>query len=197
MWNMVGLYFFCGPLERLWSGRKFLLFYLACGVGGGLGFVLLTSILFAFGYDSALLIPLLGASGGILGCLMACAILFPEMLFLIFPIRWVTAFIFALYLLTVIFEKHLGNACHLGGMITAAVWVWGVPKIRQSSGMRRPRRVRGPWQHKLDQRDRDREEVDRILQKVHEQGIQSLTGKERKKLQQETDKYKKRNSDLP
>jgi len=82
LFNMLGLYFLGPTLERHWGDKKFLTFYLGCGVAGGLFFLLLVAVGF--------LRPatMVGASGSILGMLAACAILFPRfiIIFLFFPV---------------------------------------------------------------------------------------------------------------
>jgi len=153
--------------------------------------------------------PIIGASGGVYAVLLAAAIYVPQLkLFFFIPMRIAAIGIFGLMILTVssrwspqgISTAHnsMGDVAHLGGAVAAAFWILAVPRLKGFNGLRvlKRRPAPGRWQHKLDQRDRDREEVDRILQKVHDQGIQSLTGKERKKLQDETKKYQKRNRDL-
>jgi len=177
MWNMVGLYFFGPPLERDWGSRRFLVFYLVCGVFGGLCYLLL-SLFVPFSSS------LVGASGGILGCLMACAILHPEFIFIIFPIRWVAGFYVVLYVLGVIYDKALSDAAHLGGMVAAAGWIWLLPRVVSARFAFGETIRQGAWQRVLKHRRSQQEEIDRILEKIHTQGLQSLTGKERRKLQQ-------------
>ncbi|MHC4718517.1 MAG: rhomboid family intramembrane serine protease, partial [Planctomycetota bacterium] len=79
MFNMLGLYFFAVPLERAWGGRKFIVFYLLSGVFGGLCFLVLMRFV-----ELGPAMKLVGASGGILASLAACAILYPQMVFIIF-----------------------------------------------------------------------------------------------------------------
>ncbi|MBI5722870.1 MAG: rhomboid family intramembrane serine protease [Planctomycetes bacterium] len=182
MWNMVGLYFFAPPLERAWGSRHFTAFYLFCGTVAGLCYIVMSMVV-------PNLSPLVGASGGIMGCLMACAILYPEMIFIIVPIRWAAAFLVALYLLSILSDRNYSDAAHLGGMMAAAIWIaagraaahydWGpwsiADRMRQRSRQRQAQRLA-----KLQQ------EADRILDKVHTQGIASLTDREKKTLQDAT-----------
>lgn len=177
LWNMIGLYFFGPPLERAWRGRKFLAFYLVCGAVAGVCYLLL-SVFVGMGTF------LVGASGGVLACLMACAILYPHFLVIVFPIRWVAAFYAVFYFLGVVYERDLSGAAHLGGMAAGAVWLWVVPRARAAGAGFRGRLREGAWQRRLQQRQAEQEEVDRILQKIHDQGLQSLTPKERRTLQQ-------------
>ena len=62
LFNMLGLWMFGTDLERLWGRKAFTRFFFLCGVGGGLFKVLL---------NPSLPYPTVGASGAILGLLVA------------------------------------------------------------------------------------------------------------------------------
>ncbi|MCJ7543485.1 MAG: rhomboid family intramembrane serine protease [Phycisphaerae bacterium] len=177
LWNMIGLYFFAPPLERAWGGRRFLAFYLFCGVFAGVCYLLLSLFVGAPTF-------LVGASGGILACLMACAILYPHFLVIIFPIRWVAGFYALFFFLGVVYERDLSGAAHLGGMVAGAIWLWVLPRAHAAGAGLRGRLREGAWQRKLQQRQAEQEELDRILQKIHDQGLGSLSPKECRTLQQ-------------
>jgi membrane associated rhomboid family serine protease len=203
IFNMMGLYFLGTPVEPIMGTRRFAWFYLACGCFAGLAYV----VIGAAGHIPREA-PIIGASGGVYAVLLAAAIYLPQIkLFFFIPMRIAAVGIFGLMILTVssnwspngisMAHNSMGDVAHLGGAVAAAIWIWAGPRFKGFQWRRAPRRRPAPgrWQKKLDDRDRDREEVDRILQKVHDQGIGSLTGKERKKLQDETKKYQKRNRD--
>jgi membrane associated rhomboid family serine protease len=190
MFNMIGLYFLGPTLERYWGSKKFLIFYLGCGVAGGLFYLLLVAV----GFLSA--IPLIGASGAILGLLAACAILFPQFVvfFFIFPvpIRIAAVILTFGYFLIVITggENAGGNACHLAGMAAGAAYVlsgsWRAKfKTKFSAGHR--------WEKKMAEQRNLQIELDRILEKVHRSGIHSLTSKEKRTLKQATKAEQMRN----
>ena len=71
--NMLGLYFFGRPLERLWSRQKFLIIYTLAGLLGNL--LLMAIGLIGWIHPFA---PAVGASGCILGLLGICAVMFPH-----------------------------------------------------------------------------------------------------------------------
>ena len=132
--NMLGLYFFGPPLERLWGGRRFFAFYTLCGVAAGLAFAMLQVAFGAGGY-------LIGASGSILGCLAACAILFPRqviiLLFFPLPIRFAALLLAAVFAANVLWKKDLSDAAHFAGMLAGAGWVyagWRWPTAAQCAG---------------------------------------------------------------
>jgi membrane associated rhomboid family serine protease len=184
--NMIALYFLGPSLERYWGWRHFMIFYLACGVAGGLAFLGLGS----FVHSS---VPIIGASGAILGVLGACAVLFPEIvLILVFfpvPIRVAALLFGAIYVLNVLQTRDLADACHLAGLATGLVWVWAVPAVRRRVFTRRRK---GQWEKLLDEERADQELVDRILAKVHREGMQGLTWRERRALRQATARQRQR-----
>ena len=194
LFNMIGLYFFGTMIERAWGSRTFLRFYLTCGAIGGAMFV--ASNLMHIIELSPFNIGLVGASGGVLGVMMACAILFPHIKVYIYfllpiPIRVLVIIITVGYLLNVWRggPNAGGDICHLGGMATAAVWIFAGPYLPEFKLKQR----QGAWQRKMQQEDKLRFEADRILAKVHEKGIQSLTAKEKEILQKATELQQKHN----
>lgn len=182
-WNMLGVYFFGPVLERYWGSRKFFLFYTFCGVVAGLGFAIIQVLSNSPGN------MLVGASGSILGCLAACAVLFPSMVVILIlfpvPIR-VAAVLFAvLFSLYVISERDLSNAAHLAGMAGGVLWVWTErrwPNWWRSLNFRAARASEGAWQRKIQEMQEDEEKVDRILDKIRKQGMGSLTWWEKRFL---------------
>jgi membrane associated rhomboid family serine protease len=180
--NMLGLFFMGPTLERHWGSKRFLQFYLICGTAGGLFYILLsaTHVLSAG--------MMIGASGAILGILAACAILFPHFVvfFLIFPvpIRIAAIILIILYIFNIATAGRNagGDAAHIAGMITGAIYVFSQPALERF----RLKRKSGAWEKKMAGYRALQIEVDRILEKVHKSGIQSLTRSEKKTLQQAT-----------
>ena len=119
VFNMLALYFF-GPLVEFYlRPRQFLVFYLLCGVGGALFYLVLLMLGYRIGTAT---VPLVGASAGIFGILVACALIAPHAMVYLFgliPMRLVTlAYFFIIYaVLQVIFlgANAGGEAAHLGG----------------------------------------------------------------------------------
>jgi membrane associated rhomboid family serine protease len=188
VFNMLGLYFLGPTLERHWGSRRFLLFYLGCGVAGGLFYLLLVAI----GFLPAL--PLVGASGAILGMLAACAILFPHFVVFVLlfpiPIRVAVVALTAIYFFFVITkgENAGGDAAHLAGMAAGAIYVFS-----QSWRAKLRLKIQSSRLQKKIATERNLQlELDRILQKVHDSGIHNLTPKEKKILGQATEAEQKR-----
>jgi len=188
LFNMLGLFFLGPTLERHWGSKRFLIFYLSCGAAGGLFYLLLVVI----GFLPAL--PMVGASGAILGMLAACAILFPHFVVFIFlfpvPIRVAAIAFTAVYLITLITRgaNAGGDAAHLAGMAAGAIYVF-------SQGWRGRFRLKiqsSRRQEKIAAERNLQVELDRILQKVHTSGIHNLTPKEKKLLRRATELEQRR-----
>jgi rhomboid-like protein len=143
IFNMFGLYIFGSILERFWGGKKFLIFYLVCGIGASLleqltipytaerivsslnledtGVSLAQATqMYLQEYSS------LGASGAVMGVLAAFAFLFPNtelMLFLIpFPIK--AKYLIPIFVLIDLFGgiygipgSNIAHFAHLGGAL--------------------------------------------------------------------------------
>lgn len=189
--NMIGLYFLGPTLERHWGSRKFLVFYLSCGAAGGVFYLLLVAV----GFLPAM--AMVGASGAILGMLAACAILFPHIRLFIFPlffpisIRTAAIIFSAMYLFFVLTRSANagGHAAHLAGMAAGAIYVFSQSwqtkaKMKIQTNIRRKKAA--------EQRNLQME-LDRILAKVHEHGIHSLTSKEKSILKRATEAEQMRN----
>jgi membrane associated rhomboid family serine protease len=123
--NMLALYFFGSPLELDWGTRRFLKFYFYCGIAAGVC-VLLAGLL-AGGRD--LLTPTLGASGAILGLLVAFGVLHPnEIILLMFMIPMKAKHLVMLYAAIEFLQLWGGNPgvstmAHLGGMAFAFLYL--------------------------------------------------------------------------
>ncbi len=136
--NMFALWMFGCVLERVWGPKKFLFYYLACGVGAGLIQELAQFIRFytivggadvlqmAKMYSTELnMWTTVGASGAIYGILLAFGMTFPEERIFIFPLpvpikaKWFVMFYVAIELFSALSAPGDGVAhtAHLGGML--------------------------------------------------------------------------------
>lgn len=128
--NMLTLWFFGRTLERVWGGTRFLLFYLACGIGAAIISQLVDQFIFSKLFYGATI----GASGAVYAILVAFALLFPNfkifLLFIPFP---VAAKYFVLVLLLIdlsagitgfaIFGDNIAHFVHLGGALMGLLLV--------------------------------------------------------------------------
>jgi membrane associated rhomboid family serine protease len=120
LFNMIALYFF-GPLIEMYLGSRtrYLAFYLLCGVGGAVAYL----ALWGFGVlGGGPWVPLVGASAGIFGILIAAAQVAPHATVLIYGILPMRLRTMAWFLLAmsvyVIFTNGRnagGEAAHFGG----------------------------------------------------------------------------------
>ena len=200
LFNMIALFFFGPMLEQWWGPRRFLAFYLLCGTMGALVF---TAFVFTPGLiDVTASDHLIGASGSIFGILIAAAILFPHQRVMFMMIIPMTLRVMALFLLGLVFLSLLagggnagGDAAHLGGALLGWILVkrphWLNWADRPWFSRISARELRQKYQRSRHQKriqvQRDLEsEVDRILDKVQREGLQSLSGAEKRTLQRAT-----------
>lgn len=180
--NMLALFFLGPTLERHWGEKKFLNFYLGCGIAGGIFYTLLVV------FNILPPKPMVGASGAILGMLAACAILFPHFIvFLVFfpiPIRVAAVILTLLYVANLLTRgaNAGGHAAHLAGMAAGAGYVLAGP-LRKKFKFKMQTNT---WKKRSEYERNLQFHVDRILKKVHEQGIHSLTSREKRILKQAT-----------
>lgn len=117
--NMYALWLFGAVLERLWGPKKFLIFYLACGLAAGVAEMLLVN-----GG------PAIGASGAIMGLLAGFAYTFPNTEFYIIPFpfpikaKWMAAIYAGIDLFGgVAGGDDIAHFAHLGGLAMGFILV--------------------------------------------------------------------------
>ena len=185
--NMLMLYFFGPQLEARWGTKKFLIFYLSCGIVGGLSYILLVSFnLLKVGF-------LLGASGSILGLLGAVTILNPKAKVYIYfvlpiPLYVLSSVYLFLYVMNISSQgtNAGGDAAHLGGLLAGAGYIFFFELRGKKIDFGVVDKFKSSFEKtKIDSTNLQLE-VDRILKKVHDYGIQSLNSKEKRILKEAT-----------
>ena len=123
LFNLLALWMFSGEIERAMGSRRFAAFYLLCALGAGV-----TTVFLRWSSPH----PTLGASGAVYGVLLAYGLLFPDRilyLYFIFPLRArivVAAFaVLELFLSVAATHDGIAHLTHLGGMLTAWLWLRG------------------------------------------------------------------------
>lgn len=212
LFNMLGLYVFGTEFERTFGWRRFVQFYAACGIIGGLAYLALGAMR-PIPYSVT---PVIGASGAIYGLLFAAMIFWPHMQVILFlfpvPIR-----VFGLIWLAILFLQGIGGGgiqnlggevCHLAGAIAGigVLYAWGImPAVRLGAGRgftllpgshEIRTRGEGAWARKQKQLAEEQAEVDRILRKVHDEGLASLSRREKKTLARATQLHREREQHL-
>jgi membrane associated rhomboid family serine protease len=142
LFNMFGLWMIGSTLEGIWGSKKFFSFYIICGF-----FTAITQLcFFAFTfysidkaalnlseilqYQSFLKANILtGATGAIMGLVVALGYLFPNAEMMIFPIpipikaKWAVLGIIAMNIISAVLSKSILSLSHLGGAITGFIIV--------------------------------------------------------------------------
>ena len=189
--NMLVFYFFGTFVEEAIGKKRLYKLYLMSGALGGL----LHSVLgVVMGQD----VPAIGASGAVYGIMVYAACMAPRMrvLFIIFPIelRWLVGVLVFIGIYMTYVGLALGGSDgvahggHLGGALWGFLayrmprqeWAW-VARLRNWSDQRKVRARRA------------RQEVlDQLLEKVHKEGIGSLTAAEKRFLDRTSEEMRRK-----
>jgi len=219
--NMYGLYLFGPRLEHGWGSKKFVWFYLFCGLGG----VVFQMLFIRAG-------GLVGASAAVFGVMTAYAMQWPDdeiYLMFVVPMR-VRTLVVGLFVFNLVMGvvatgdgggTNIAYFAHVGGVIAAYAYMrmamsTGIDQVRQRVAnlpdadeppraipRNLPRRERGDEVDDIvakskaiaakravtvapgsRRREAKAEELNRVLDKISENGIESLTGDERKILEE-------------
>jgi membrane associated rhomboid family serine protease len=128
LFNLLALWMFGGELENYWGSKKFLRFFLFCGIGAGICTVI---------FSPFQVVPVIGASGAIYGLLLAFGWLFPNRLiyiYFLFPIP--AKYFVIIFGLIELFASMQGTGggiahlTHLGGIVFGLFYM-AYPMVRQ------------------------------------------------------------------
>jgi rhomboid family protein len=206
--NMLALYVFGTAVEGRMGSRNFLLYYLFCGIGAAVFSLLLAGIM-AVG-------PFVGASGAVLGVAVAFAMFWPDAELIVFPIPVpikARTLVIGLVALDVIGSRlwpgdGIAHIAHVGGALFGYLFfrVQSLSRRAPAQPTRAVERVvmvqsgsaesdrRTPVTPMRPRRRVDSDpvaaEVDRVLDKISEKGISSLTPAERRFLDEVARKKK-------
>lgn len=155
LFNMFTLWMFGRVLENVWGGKRFLFFYLACGLGAAalhltvqyfraeqLLQALQTNDVSGIKTHLGALAPALGASGAIMGVMAAFAYTFPNtelyVMFIPFPVKakWAMLGLAAVDIfggVASINGDNIAHFAHLGGAITGILLVLYWNKTNRNS----------------------------------------------------------------
>ncbi len=150
LFNMFALWMFGSILENFWGSKRFLIFYMVCGLGAailhlGTLYLEMREVMEVFRqlpparqesllYDPSFKVntPTVGASGAVFGCLAAFGYLFPNSLIYLYffiPIKakWFVIFYAALELWLGISNSagdNVAHWAHLGGALVGFLLVY-------------------------------------------------------------------------
>ena len=123
--NLFALWMFGQQIEHVWGTRRFVSYYLLSGVGAAFVHLLVSGS------------PVIGASGGVFGILLAYGMMFPNRRILLLippvpiPAKFFVAGYGALELLNGLSASYSGvaNFAHLGGMLAGFLLIryWRLP----------------------------------------------------------------------
>lgn len=201
LFNMLYMWMFGTELENMWGSRKFLIFYLTCGIGAGLTQLFLSPI-----FEGSVG-PTVGASGGIYGLLLAFAINFPRRpiylyFFIPIPAMYLIGFLILIELFSIGDLSLTAHLAHIGGAFIALIYIlieryynWSIDglidKIFYQKKLKYYTTKNSNYQDvdyyeieekKKTENEIDQEEIDRILEKISKSGYQSLTEEEKRIL---------------
>jgi membrane associated rhomboid family serine protease len=198
--NMLMLFVFGTAVESRMGSRNFLLYYLFCGVGAAVFSLLLAGVMPVGAF--------VGASGAVLGVAVAFAMLWPDAELIVFPIPVpikARTLVIGLVVLDVIGSRlwpsdGIAHLAHVGGALFGYLFFRAQLLSRRSaaapartvervvmvqSGSAEPERrtpVTPMRPRRRVESDPVAAEVDRVLDKISEKGISSLTPAERRFL---------------
>ena len=210
LFNMFGLWMFGMEIENQWGSKKFLIYYLLCGVAAGLFQLFLPPL---FGQAAAITI---GASGAVFGILIAFGMIFPEryiFLYFLVPVKakYLIGFLIVLeFLLIDSAGSNVAHLAHLGGAIAGFIFImldknttvplkniFNKSRSGSGSGYQNPfsgitdrfRRSDSDVQeakfydiNSKKEEEITQEVIDKILDKISKSGYQNLSEKEKKIL---------------
>ncbi|MCZ6856725.1 MAG: rhomboid family intramembrane serine protease [Gemmatimonadetes bacterium] len=206
--NMLWLFFFGRDVEDWMGGTAFARYYLLCGLGGA-------AASFAF-LPIAPVNMVVGASGAVFGVALAFAVRWPDAKMFIFPlpvpikVKWLVVGFVSLDLLAGLGRASDGIAhfAHLGGFLAGLGYLRfgnALPSRTAVTVHREPVRVLAhptaqaaeeeeevPAQAPPARPPSPYDEVDRVLDKISATGLESLSPKERKLLDEMSERLRKR-----
>jgi membrane associated rhomboid family serine protease len=211
VFNLFLLWMFGMELEQLWGSRRFLWYYLLCGIGAG---ILHLTVQLFWTYPA----PTVGASGAVYGILLAFGLTFPDRPVFMFPFFIpIPARILVLLMAAIEFIAGITSAgspiahfAHLGGALTGflllrfgdrwgifsaldRLWFW-VRSQRWRRPQPSPRHLREVPTGRASRLEVEevllyfegepitQSDIDAILDKIAEQGYHSLSERERRIL---------------
>ncbi len=186
LFNMLVLYFFGTWVENGIGLRRFFGIYLAGGVAGALVEVALWLLL-----SDRPAVPVIGASGACYAITIYAACMDPRatVLLIVFPVQmrvlaWILVGLgmYELYANLLFGSGGVAHGCHLGG----ALWGYLAHRHRIEPGRILDRYAAWRDQRSAVSNAEHQETLDRLLEKVHREGLPSLTPAERRFLDRQS-----------
>lgn len=199
--NMFALWMFGCVIENVWGPRKFLFYYIFCGIGAGICQELVQLITFSASST-------IGASGAVYAILLAFGMTFPNERIFIFPLpipikaKWFVMIYAAIEFFTAFtsYNDGVAHMAHIGGMLFGFLLIiywrrhpsnrsfqWKAPSFNWSSPKREKPSASSTYEHHDDmaynaRKKARQEEIDAILDKIRKSGYDSLSKAEKQRL---------------
>jgi membrane associated rhomboid family serine protease len=183
LFNMIALYFFGPRVEERLGSNRFITLYFVSGIAGAI-----VSMIFAP------MAPIIGASGAVFGVMLAFARFWPRAQIYIFGILPIEAWLAVAGMALLALWSGLNGSrtgvadfAHLGGFVGGWLYlIWldrrqGARKFRTRTVAQVGRDTLANWK-RVDPKsvhEVNRDEVNRILDKISAKGLNSLTPQER------------------
>lgn len=205
--NMLVLFMFGPPVENRLGSKSFLRLYIISAVGGAILSLLMVPL--------AGTASVIGASAAVYGVMMAFVLEWPDAPVMIFPLpvpvkaKWLVTFFAAVSLISGVLQLGDGVAhfAHLGGFAAAFLFLRGgqlLSRPRPARPERTPAVLVRPGATDVVQQADFRTpqpprrtpdatvkaEVDRVLDKISQRGLHSLTSEERRFLDEMSKRFR-------
>ena len=215
IFNMFALWMFGSVIERVWGPKKFIFYYIVCGIGAGVAQEIVQYANYAIEGLAAYqyvnvggvqmttnayinLWTTIGASGAVYAILLAFGMIFPnERLFIIpfpFPIKakWLVVGYIAIELFSAMSGPGDGVAhmAHLGGMLFGFLLIryWQKhPDSSQRFGRSRGQEFFDNMKRRFDERQRDRQQTMHVEQTDPRRETDAEYNARQRKNQEEVD----------
>jgi membrane associated rhomboid family serine protease len=204
LFNMLSLWMFGQEIEQYWGARKFFVYYLLCGIGAAIVHLFVSPL---FGNAFSVTV---GASGSIMGIILAFGMMFPDRSIMIFPLffpikaRFFVLIYAALDLFLGISNQggNVAHFAHVGGALFGfLLFRFGNPLFEKIQSIGQSRRPLHPRVYNVEVTPKQptppkpsnvtfvvdgmqiaQEQVDQLLDKISMHGYHSLTENEKKIL---------------
>jgi membrane associated rhomboid family serine protease len=204
LFNMLNLYWFGNIFRSFLGNQRVLPLYLVGGIAGGIAYLLVYNL--AFGGVNA---PMIGASASVMALLIACATKLPNyeigLLFIgSIRLKWLALIVIILDLISLTQGNVGGIVAHMGGALTGflyikllnngtdicqpLIWLFN-RRLRVEAPKRSFKPKKSPLKLvKPGQEENKQLRLDQLLDKINDNGIDSLSPEEKawlKKMSQE------------
>lgn len=212
IFNLLSLWMFGGDIEQRWGSKRFISYYIICGIGAGV-FISIVNAYMTAKNPALAFVPTIGASGALYALLLAYGMTWPNrevLLYFLFPVKMkylligfgLLEFFGTLNSIRGV-EGNISHIGHVGGLVSGfiLVMIYRKRQLKYSSSgnifSRIWRKIRNRRKlNVINTRIRAKETIDRLLDKIAREGMSSLSSSERKELEHARKHYYPDNNDI-